>query len=66
MVLRLLCGVGGERPHAQAGVRFGVAGARAIVAPVERKRLLGAGPFREEPGEGVGQAEVGRDLGAVV
>jgi hypothetical protein len=47
-------------------MRHGVARARLVLAAVKVERLLRADALGEEPGEGIGQAEVRGDLGAVV
>src|SRR5690349_8275863 len=66
MVLRLLHGLGGQRPDTQARARLGMARARPVLLLVELYGALAAGAVAEEPGIAVGQAEQGGDLGAVV
>src|SRR5215213_10867144 len=66
MVLRLLHGLGGQRPDAEARPRLGMARAWSILLLVEFYGALAAGAVAEEPGVAVGQAEQGGDLGAVV
>ena len=65
-VRRLLVAVGGERPDAERGLRHRMALARLEALAIERHRHLGALAVGEEVGEGIGQAEVGRELRAVV
>src|SRR5215207_566711 len=66
MVLRLLHGLGSQRPDAQPRARLGVARARPVGLLVEFYRAFAAGAVAEEPGIAVGQAEQGGDLGAIV
>src|SRR5438874_2631388 len=66
MVLRLLHGLGSQRPDTEARARLGMARARPVLLLVEFYRALAAGAVAEEPGVAVRQAEQGGDLGAVV
>ena len=54
MELRLLLGLGRQRPHAQRRVRLGPLGARLVEFAVKIERLRAGGPVGEEPGERVG------------
>ena len=66
VILRLLHRLARQCPDAETAMRFGMARARPIGALVEVDGALAAGTVAEEPGVAVGQAEQGRDLGAVV
>ena len=59
-------GIGRERPDADRGLRFRMVHAGAVVLAVELQRLLHALPIGEEIGERVRQAEMRRELRAVV
>ncbi len=66
VIVRFLFRLAGKRPHAERRVRGGMLRARLVERAVEVERLQAGVAVGEEPREGVGQAEVGSHLRAVV
>ena len=64
--MRLCLRVGGESRNADRGVGLRADWAWSKILPIQGKRLFHTRPLAEKIGEGVGQAEIGSQLGAVI